>query len=70
MKKEVDEYWLEWIKDVDGYGTDIDAFARQLVLHSLLLGHSGILVDYPSTEPAENLLQEEVVRSQALFHGS
>ena len=49
---------FEWILDVDGYGTDLDAFARQVVLHSLLLGHSGILVDFPSTEPAENLLQE------------
>ena len=64
---EVDEYWLEWIKDVDGYGTEIDAFARQLVLHSLLLGHSGILVDYPSTEPAENLLQERQLGLRPYF---
>ena len=55
---EVDDWWNEWILDVDGYGTDLDSFARQVVLHSLLLGHSGILVDFPSTEPAENLLQE------------
>ena len=55
---EVDEYWTEWVKDVDGYGTDLDAFARRVVLNSLLLGHSAVLVDFPSTEPAENLLQE------------
>ena len=55
---EVDEYWTEWAKDVDGYGTDLDAFARRVVLNSLLLGHSAVLVDFPSTEPAENLLQE------------
>ena len=55
---DVDEYWTEFVKDVDGYGTDIDAFARQLVLHSLLLGHSSVLVDFPATEPAENLLEE------------
>ena len=33
-------------------------FARRVVLNSLLLGHSAVLVDFPSTEPAENLLQE------------
>ena len=55
---EVDEYWTEWIKNVDGYGTDLDAFSRRIVLNSLLLGHGGILVDFPTTEPAENLLQE------------
>ena len=55
---EVNEYWTEWVNDVDGYGTSLDAFARSVVLNSILLGHSAILVDYPSTEPAENLLQE------------
>ena len=54
----VDEYWENFIKDVDGYGTDIDAFARRLVLDSLLYGHSAILVDFPSTEPAPNLQVE------------
>ena len=54
----VDEYWETWIEDVDGYGTSLDAFARRVVLNSLLLGHSAILVDFPTTEPAENLLQE------------
>ena len=55
---EVDEYWTNWIKDVDGYGTDLDAFARRVVLNSLLLGHSAILCDFPSTEPAPNLQVE------------
>lgn len=55
---EVDEYWTEWVKNVDGYGTDLDAFTRRLVLNSILLGHSAVLVDFPTTEPAENLLQE------------
>ena len=27
---EVDEYWTEWIKNVDGYGTDLDAFSGVL----------------------------------------
>ena len=26
----VDEYWEEFIKDIDGYGTDLDAFARRV----------------------------------------
>ena len=55
---QVDEYWETWIDDVDGYGTSLDQFARRVLLNSLLLGHSAILVDFPSTEPAENLLQE------------
>jgi hypothetical protein len=64
---EVDEYWSEWIKDVDGYGTDLDAFARRVVLNSLLLGHSAVLVDFPSTEPAENLLQERQLGLRPYF---
>ena len=55
---QIDEYWETWIDDVDGYGTSLDQFARRVLLNSLLLGHSAILVDFPSTEPAENLLQE------------
>ena len=64
---EVDEYWTEWIKDVDGYGTDLDAFARRVVLNSILLGHSAVLVDFPSTEPAENLLQERQLGLRPYF---
>ena len=64
---EVDDYWTEWIKDVDGYGTDLDAFARRVVLNSLLLGHSAILVDFPTTEPAENLLQERQLGLRPYF---
>ena len=64
---EVDEYWTEWIQNVDGYGTDLDAFARRIVLNSLLLGHSAVLVDFPSTEPAENLLQERQLGLRPYF---
>ena len=35
---EVDEYWNQWIEDVDGFGTDLDSFARQLVLESFANG--------------------------------
>ena len=63
----VDDYWTEFIKDVDGYGTDIDAFARQLVLHSLLFGHSAVLVDFPTTEPAPNLQVERELGLRPYF---
>ena len=65
--QDVDEYWKDWIQDVDGYGTDLDAFARRVVLNSLLLGHSAVLVDFPSTEPAENLLQERQLGLRPYF---
>ena len=64
---EVDEYWQNWIENVDGYGTDLDAFARRVVLNSILLGHSAVLVDFPTTEPAENLLQERQLGLRPYF---
>ena len=64
---EVDEYWDAFIKDVDGYGTDLDSFARQLVLTSLLYGHSATLVDFPSTEPAPNLQVERQLGLRPYF---
>ena len=57
-EEEVDEYWTEWVKDIDGYGTELDTFARKVLLNSILMGHSAILVDFPSTEPAPNLAVE------------
>ena len=64
---EVDEYWTEFIKDIDGYGTDLDAFSRRLVLNSLLMGHSAVLVDFPSTEPAPNLAVERQLGLRPYF---
>ena len=44
----IDPYWEDvFCKDVDGYGTDMTAFARRTVLSSLLMGHSAILVRFP-----------------------
>ena len=63
----VDEYWEDFVNDVDGYGTDLDAYARQLVLHSLLFGHSATLVDFPSTEPAPNLQVERELGLRPYF---
>ena len=60
--------WEEVFRlDVDGYGTDIDSFARRLVLNSILWGHSAILVDFPATEPAPNLQVERQLGLRPYF---
>ena len=65
---EVDPYWEDlFIKDVDGYGTDLDSFARRLVLNSFLYGHSACLVDYPSREAPESLLAEREMGLRPYF---
>ena len=63
----VDQYWEQFIDDVDGYGTSLDAFARELVLNSLLMGHSAVLVDFPSTEAAPNLAVERQLGLRPYF---
>lgn len=55
---DVDPFWEEWAGDVDGRGCDLDAFARRLAIRAILYGHSSILVDYPSQEPAPTLQVE------------
>jgi len=55
---EVDPFWEEWAKNVDGHDTDLDEFSRRLVIGSILYGHAGVMVDYPATEPAPNLQVE------------
>ena len=63
----VDEYWEQFVEDVDGYGTSLDAFARELVLSSLLMGHSAVCVDFPSTEAAPNLAVERQLGLRPYF---
>ena len=57
---EVDEYWTEFLEDVDGRGTSLSAFARRILISSLLWGHAGCLVDYPSREAAPSLQAERL----------
>ena len=64
---QVDEYWQQFVEDVDGYGTSLDAFAREFVLNSLLMGHSAVLVDFPSTEAAPNLAVERQLGLRPFF---
>ena len=53
---EVDPYWKEiFAENCDGFGTGINAFARRLVISSLLYGHAGVMCDFSAKEAAPNL---------------
>ena len=44
-----DPYWTEMFKmDVDGCKSDLDEYARRILMCSLTYGQSHILVDYPA----------------------
>ena len=64
---EVDDYWNEFIEDVDGYGSSLDSFSRRLVLNSLLMGHSAVLCDFSAQEPAANLREERQMGLRPYF---
>ncbi len=64
---EVDPYWLDLKENVDGLGTDIDTFARRIIISSVLYGHSACIVDYPSTEVAPNLAVERELGHRPYF---
>ena len=54
-----DPYWTENFKmDVDGCGSDLDEYARRLLMCSLTYGQSHILVDYPAPSGALSLAEE------------
>ena len=64
---QVDPYWEDFKDNVDGYGTDLDSYARKLVLSSILFGHAATIVDYPTTEPAPNLAVERQLGLRPYF---
>ena len=64
---EVDPYWEEFLEDVDGRGTSLSAFARRLLISSILYGHAGCLVDYPSREAAPSLQAERLAGLRPYF---
>ena len=64
---EVDPYWEEFTENVDGRGTSLSAFARRVLISSLLYGHSGCLVDYPSREAAPSLQAERLAGMRPYF---
>jgi len=54
-----DPYWTEMFKmDVDGCGSDLDEYARRVLMCSLTFGQSHILVDYPAPSGARSLAEE------------
>ena len=54
-----DPYWTETFKmDVDGCGSDLDEYARRVLMCSLTYGQSHILVDYPAPSGALSLAEE------------
>ena len=54
-----DPYWTEMFKmDVDGCGSDLDEYARRILMCSLTYGQSHVLVDYPAPAGALSLAEE------------
>jgi len=54
-----DPYWTEMFKmNVDGCGSDLDEYARRVLMCSLIYGQSHILVDYPAPSGALTLAEE------------
>jgi len=54
-----DPYWTDMFKmDVDGCKSDLDEYARRILMCSLTYGQSHILVDYPAPSGALSLAEE------------
>jgi len=54
-----DPYWTDiFAQDVDGCGSDLDEYARRLLICSLTYGHSHVLVDFPAPTGALSLAEE------------
>jgi len=54
-----DSYWTDiFAKDVDGCGSDLDEYARRVLICSLTYGQSHVLVDYPAPTGALSLAEE------------
>ena len=64
---DVDPYWEELTEKIDGRGTSLSAFARRVLISSLLYGHAGCMVDYPSREAAPSLQAERLAGMRPYF---
>ena len=64
---EVDPYWEEFTENIDGRGTSLSAFARRLLISSILYGHAGCMVDYPTREAAPSLQAERLAGMRPYF---
>ena len=57
-----DPYWREiFARDVDGQGSDLDEFARRLLICSLTYGQGHILVDFPAPTEIRSLAEERAL---------
>jgi hypothetical protein len=65
---DVDPIWEEFSEDIDGRGTSLSAFARRVLVSSILYGHAGVMVDYPSREAAPSLQAERLAGMRPYFH--
>jgi len=54
-----DPYWTDvFAKDVDGCGSDLDEYARRVLICALTYGHGHTLVDFPAPRGAKSLAEE------------
>ncbi len=59
---EGDPYWTDvFNKDVDGCGSDLDEYARRLLICALTYGHCHTLVDFPAPSGARSLAEERAL---------
>ena len=57
-----DPYWTDvFNKDVDGCGSDLDEYARRLLICALTYGHCHTLVDFPAPSGARSLAEERAL---------
>jgi len=64
---EGDDYWKKFAENVDGLGSDLNEFARRILVSSLTYGHSAILVDYPPASVALSLAEERALERRQYF---
>ena len=67
IKVEGDEYWKEFSKNVDGIGSSLNEYAKQLAVAGIRDGHSAILVDSPRDEQSKTLLDKRMLDSRPYF---
>jgi hypothetical protein len=64
---EGNDYWKKFAENVDGLGSDLNEFARRILVSSLTYGHSAILVDYPPASKALSLAEERALERRPYF---
>jgi hypothetical protein len=65
---DVDPYWEEFAESIDGRGTSLAGFTRRVLISSILFGHAGCVVDYPTREAAPSLQAERLAGMRPYFN--